>query len=181
MKIETDVSRWIDPGEQIVWSGRPNAGNYAIKKSVGSFWFGVFFFGFAVFWVNGAYYQSGLQFALYGAPIVIAGLAMLLSPLWHFIRGRRTTYLLTDRRAIIDTSGLFPKRLSVPLSQVRFVELKASNRESGDILFRDYVVGGADAQSIKQDGFIAISDATYVDRLVRTAIDKMHNTSSAPA
>lgn len=138
-----------------------------------TFLFGVVFFGFAVFWFEGAAKQSGLTFALFGAPFVIVGLGLVLSPFWHFFRGRQAIYALTDRRAVVDMPGWFPRRLSVPLGQIRFVEAKLSPNGFGDVLFREIISsGGEGGSSITRDGFVAVPGADQADRLLRAAIAK---------
>ena len=151
------------------------------EKFTLTFLFGLLFFGFSLFWVHGATNQSGLPFALFGAPFVVVGLGLVLSPLWHFVRGRRAAYLLSDRRAVIDISGFLPKRISVPLSQVRFVELKSSSSGFGDVIFREIVTSSGEGSSVMRDGFMAVAEADRVERLLRTAIDKSGRAGTAPA
>jgi hypothetical protein len=178
MRTEVYPPDLLDPGERMVWSGRPTALSYATTKGRGSFLSGIFVCGFAAFWINSAYRQGGL-FALFGVPIAVMGLGSVLSPLWYFVRARRTTYVLSDKRAIIDIAGLFPKRLSVPLSQVQFVELKTSNGGAGDVLFREVTSSWERGYSTTRDGFIAVPDTAEVDRLLRAAVAKAGNTRAA--
>jgi hypothetical protein len=173
MMIDLGASKLLDPGERLTWSGRPDAIRYAFKKSIATFLFGLFFFGFSIFWISGAAKQSGLMFALFGVPFVIVGLGLVLSPIWHFLRSRQAIYVLTDRRAVVDIAGWFPRRLSVPLGQIRFVEAKLSTNGCGDILFRE--TGRTDGEggwTTSRDGFVAVSSADQVDRLLRAAIAK---------
>lgn len=168
MTIETSALQLLDSGERLIWSGRPNALRYAINKGMVPSLFGVVFFGFAVFWTYGAAKQSGLLFMLGGIPFLIIGLGFLLTPVWPVFRGARTTYALTNRRAIVDISGAFARGLSVPINQIRFVEMKPSAKGFGNVLFREII--GTEGNSIRRDDFIAIADADSVERLLRTAI-----------
>jgi hypothetical protein len=181
MTTKSNFSGLLDPGERLVWSGTPDALRYAVRKSKVSFPFGIFFFGFSIFWVYGAMQQSGLPFALFGVPFVAIGLVLVVSPLWHFIRGLRATYLVTDQRAVIDISGFFPKRISVPTSQIRFVELKFSRSGFGDVLFREIVASGDNGNSVTRDGFIAVAEADRADFILRAAVDKSRRAGAAPA
>jgi len=170
-----------DPGEQLIWQGKPYPARYALRKAAYSFPVGIFFFGFSVvldLWRlygagNKATNQLGFAFWMFGIPFVIVGACMVLSPAWYLFRAMTTTYALTDRRAIIDISGLFPRRTSVPLNQVPFVEVRSSNEGPGHILFQGvapyYRMGGGIAQ---RDGFIAIADAAKVGQMLRAAIQK---------
>jgi hypothetical protein len=126
--------------------------------------------------------QPGFDFWLFGIPFVIVGACMVLSPAWHLFRATNTTYALTDRRAIIDISGLFPRWTSVPLSQMPFVDVRSSNEGPGHVLFQEatpmyYGINGGMKQ--QRDGFIAIADAAKVGQMLRTAIQK--STEARPA
>jgi hypothetical protein len=175
MTIETGASRLLDPGERLIWSGRPNAFRYAINQATVPFLFGLVFFGFAVFWIQGAGRYEGLLFMLAGIPFLVIGLGFVLCPVWHYIRGTRTSYVLTNRRAVVDIAGMFARRLSVPLRQIRFVETKPRSNSLGDILFRDVI--GTEGGSIRHDGFIAIADFDRVETLLRAAIDGLEQAS----
>ena len=178
--IEKIDSSLIDPGEQLIWSGNPYPARYALRKAAYPFLFGIFFFGFSLFWIYGAYVTSsnatnqlGFPFWTFGIPFVIVGACLVLSPVWQFFRAAHTTYALTNRRAIADISGLFPRRTSVPLGQIRFVEVRASAEGPGHVLFQEPVISYYyNVGTMQRDGFIAIPQATRVVQMLRSAIDK---------
>jgi hypothetical protein len=168
-------------GEQLIWQGKPSPARYALRKAAYTFPAGIFFFGFSLFWIYGAYMGADKVFWMFGIPFVIVGACMVLSPAWHLFRATTTTYALTDRRAIIDISGLFPRWTSVPLNQVPFVDVRSSNDGPGHVLFQEaaptsYGMTGGMKQL---DGFIAIADAAKVGQMLRTAIQK--STEARPA
>jgi len=168
----------IDPGEQLIWQGKPYPIRYALRKAAYTVPFGIFFFGFSLFWIYSAYMagnkatnQLGFAFWMFAIPFVIVGACMVLSPAWYLFRATTTTYALTDRRAIIDISGLFPRRTSVPLNQVPFVDVRSSNEGPGHVLFQEaapYDRGGGDLA--QRDGFVAIADAAKVGQMLRGAV-----------
>ncbi len=168
-------SSLVNPGEQLTWSGNPLPVRYALKKAAYPFVFGLFFFIFMVFWIQGATSQSGMEFGLLGLPGLAIGLGMLLSPVWYFFRGTQTTYALTDQRAIIDIAAPLPRHISVPLNQIPFVDVRASTHTTGDVLFRGAVESQMSIGMIRPDGFIAIADAARVGQLLRSAIEKSIN------
>jgi hypothetical protein len=183
MTIEPSLT---GPGERLLWSGRPVALRYALRKSMATFLFGLVFFSFAVFWVHGAAFaecrtatdSSGFPFFLYGIPFVAIRAGMLLSPLWHFWRGQRTRYALTDERAVIDTAGPFARRVSVPLHVIRFVELRGST-PVGDVVFQESIVSDSNGATARRDGFIAIADAARVEQLLRSTIERKRERDKA--
>jgi hypothetical protein len=164
----------LDPGERLVWSGQPEPRAYAWKKGWMQFLFGIPFFAFAVFWTTMAASVTGNGFAaffwLWGIPFLLAGLGMLLSPFWHHARARRTTYALTDRRAVITTSGVFPVRTSVPLEHVPFIDVELKADKSGHLLFREVKRASGSGTWHTKDGFIAVRDVENLERLFRDAV-----------
>ena len=74
--------------------------------------------------------------------------------------------------------GFLRKRISVPLS---FVELKSSSSGFGDVIFREIVTSSGEGSSVMRDGFMAVAEADRVERLLRTAIDKLGRAGTAPA
>jgi hypothetical protein len=170
----------LDPGESVVWSGRPNALRYALTLSWYTFLFGIFFFGFSLVWISIAWGKApkdGNFFFLFGIPFVVIGAGLVLSPLWHLWRGARATYALTNRRAVTVIDGLFARRLSVPLSQIRFVDVRASVSGFGNVYFKETAVPGSEGgTTIKREGFIAIPDVPKVERLLRAEVDRAAST-----
>jgi hypothetical protein len=172
MTIEQDASQLLDPGERLIWSGKPGPLRYALNRGIFSFLFGLVFFGFAIFWTINAADQSSALFVFFGIPLLVFGLGFVLSPIWQFIRGGRSIYALTDRRAVIDISKVFPRRVSVPLSQIRLIEVRRSATGFGDVLFREIASSVSYGNSISRDGFIAIAEVDHVDQLLRSVIEK---------
>jgi len=134
----------IDSDEQLIWWGNPAPARYALRKAAYTLPFGIFFFAFSLFWIYGAYRagtnannQLGFQFWMFGIPFVAVGACMVLAPAWYFFRATATTYALTDRRAIIDISGPFARRTSIPLNQMPFVEVRGSTEGPGHVLFQE--------------------------------------------
>jgi hypothetical protein len=93
----------LEPGERILWQGRPDAKFYLSGAHVFSGLFGLFFAGFALFWMvlassaGGFFWMFGLLHFCVGLGIMLAG------PLGGAFVRRRTWYTLTDHRAFIAT------------------------------------------------------------------------------
>ena len=90
------------PDETIVWKGRPDPLKSASVGALKAL-FGLFFFGFAVFWTVMAS-QGGL-FALFGIPFVAVGAWMVSGPARDYLRAGKSYYAVTDRRVLIVTAG----------------------------------------------------------------------------
>lgn len=99
--LETQV---LLPGEKIVWKGRPDAKESA-KVGLFKFFFGIFFFGFSIFWMYMAMDMGGGFFALFGIPFVAVGFWLVSGPARNYLKSARTYYAITDKRVIILTRG----------------------------------------------------------------------------
>lgn len=100
----------LDPGERILWQGRPDQrlvfGGADLVNGI----FGLFFAGFALVWMLIAAAGGGF-FWTFGLLHFAVGLGIALGPsLWSMHRRRRTWYTLTDRRAFIATDTRFTGR-----------------------------------------------------------------------
>ncbi|MEQ9694167.1 aspartate carbamoyltransferase catalytic subunit [Shimia sp. SDUM112013] len=93
----------LDADERILWQGRPDGDLVLDPANLVSLIFGLFFAGFALFWMVMAA-QGGGAFWMFGLLHFCVGLLIALGPIFGgaFIR-RRTWYTLTDRRAFVAT------------------------------------------------------------------------------
>ena len=131
--LQTSV---LQPNEKVAWKGRPNPFTGA---SIGTFksLFGVFFFGFAVFWTVGAS-QAG-AFALFGIPFLLVGAWMVSAPLRNYLHARRTYYAITDKRVLILTVGSSHTVNSIVPEQITDFERTDRGDGSGNIKLRTTV------------------------------------------
>src|SRR5262245_59091964 len=118
----TSEKSLLDPGEELVWSGRPSAVWFAIRRA----WW--------LLLVASAFLTVSLALLVkFGRPISpspadpnsihpIAIIRMLqemgagfgvvgaIAAIWLWLRAVQTTYMLTNRRIVIDTAGVLPRR-----------------------------------------------------------------------
>jgi hypothetical protein len=103
---QADIPGWeglLDPGERIVWQGRPDQGFDVPAREIPQVIFALFFAGFAVFWMSKAA-QAGGGFWMFGLIHFSVGLGIAGKALFGTtLRRRRSWYTLTDRRAFIAT------------------------------------------------------------------------------
>lgn len=114
----------LDPGEDILWQGSPDPGWHMGLGGAGLAVFGIFFAGFALFWMTMAG-QAGGNFWMFGLIHFAVGVGMILGAIFYpTYRRRHTFYTLTDRRAFIATDlpilgrklKSYPIDASTPLS-----------------------------------------------------------------
>ena len=182
MTIEVGL---LGPGERCMWSGRPHPGWFALRRLGSHDFFSFACFAGAVFLFMGLAAHLAMpavaraQADPRSDPFFI-GLLLLsgAAVVWFWLRGTRTKYLLTNRRLVIDTVGPFAKRISVPLEHVRLIVLRSRVLSPSDLIFRETGQRGFPTWGFKDNGFIAIADATRVERLLREAIDQTFSTRS---
>ncbi|HRW19347.1 MAG TPA: hypothetical protein P5181_10925 [Dermatophilaceae bacterium] len=95
------------PGEQVLWTGVPDASRILEPSDAAMIPFSVLWGGFAIFWEVMAIRMGAPWFALlWGVPFVLIGLHMMVGR--FFVRRwqrARTRYVLTDRRALLLRGG----------------------------------------------------------------------------
>jgi hypothetical protein len=110
-------------GERLVWAARPDR-RMAALASFGIWVFAIPWTAFALFWISvpgaalleayagvnigapkGAPVALMWAFALFGVPFALIGFGMLLAPVAVIRKGRRTLYVLTNRRLAVLEDG----------------------------------------------------------------------------
>lgn len=162
----------LDPGERILWRGRPDGAiawaTFDVKRAA----FGCAIMAFAAIWTSGA---------LSAAPAGLPGLILPLAGLFFFGLGlrqagghliwdaylrRSSWYTLTDRRAIIATDLLGRKRLkSYPIASDAPLTLVGT--DPGDILFATAYRRTKHGSRPQRIGFERLHDARAVYDLMR--------------
>jgi hypothetical protein len=174
----------LDPGEELVWSGKPSAVWFAIRRTV---WLLppaiiLLFVSASLFSVLGrppAPPQPLIGDTLHPAVFIrgvqeaglFAGFCALVVFLWLWSRAFRTTYLLTSRR-VVDTAGVLPRRTSMPLEHIRYVEFRSKLLGPDDLVFNETRRLSLDGWGLRGEGFIAIPDTARVEQLVRDAVER---------
>ena len=168
----TIEAKSLEPGERLLWHGMPDVGTYYRRRNPVGFSKGLALLAGAVILAGGAYLYADTSFAFpwWLLPVLLAA-ALVYLPLRVRQDARRTSYALTDRRAIIERPGvLLRNRVSVPYSEIERIEVRNGN--FGDLLFRDYVTQSEDGFQVTRDGFFAIANVREVERLLRSAMNE---------
>lgn len=178
--VEAELSK----GERIEWIGQPIAGRVAIA-SVPMAVLGLFFGGFAVFWMASARGIAGrgpglggfsALFWLWGLPFLAIGLAMFLSPIWAYRKASRTLYAITDRRAIAIEPSLMGRVVvrSFEPPDLAILARTQNPDGSGNLVFRREAQYAGRRQGTRyvDVGFLAVSDAKDVEDRIRALIQR---------
>jgi hypothetical protein len=163
----------LEPGEQLLWSDKPDMKAYCERRPSTGFGLGLTFVALAAAVGVYQFFQGG---AVSDARLFIFVL-LLLATLFLYLpfrvrhNARRTLYVLTDRRAIIETLGiLLYNRVSVRLSEIELVEIHDGRH--GDVIFGNYAGHPEHKFQIPREGFFAIANVEEVGRMLRAAIER---------
>lgn len=135
--------REIEPGERLLWAGRPVQGVRFAAADALMIPFSLLWGGFAIFWeVTAILSGAPVFFQLWGVPFVVIGLYLIAGRFVVDTRRRaRTFYGLTDRRAIFVVAGSSSQVSSIDLDRPEPIELSEGRGGRGTITF-----GGAQAE-----------------------------------
>ncbi|WP_374382523.1 hypothetical protein [Dongia sp.] len=137
------------PGEKLLWQGQPAPGlRFEAKDALLSL-FGCFFFGFSLFWEYQAYNMGApVSFQIFGLPFIAVGAYLvILRYFWEAYERGKTTYVLTDKRAIISIDGLRRRQNTVTLASVDELTFEEKSSDLGTIVFgRDVKTGSGKSQ-----------------------------------
>ncbi|MDF3607996.1 aspartate carbamoyltransferase catalytic subunit [Paracoccus sp. DMF-8] len=168
MNPAQSLSGMLHKGERIVWQGRPSVRVHLRPYDLLMILFGLFFAGFALFWIIVARAQGG-SFWQFGLIHFIVGIALIATPLiWQpFVRAR-SSYVLTDRRAfIVSELPLFGRKTDIyPLRNM--TELSLKDGTPGTIWFASRH-SWSNTRPIRRIGFEFIPDAARVFGLINRA------------
>lgn len=142
-RLQAKVEPELLAGEDLYWVGQPNPVNMALKGApqflFGILWMGMLFFIFGQAFGMMRFDFGGMNgfggiFALFPLIFLGAGLSMLGSPLWYYLKATSTVYAVTNRRALI-LSGVFSQSVqSFGENDIEFIK-RRTRGESGDVLF----------------------------------------------
>jgi len=157
----------LDPGERILWQGRPDGRVVWRVRHLPTMLFGAVFAGIALIWMILAA-RAGDFVWTFGLIHFAAGLSLILGPtLWPAFRRQRSWYTLTDRRAFIATDmPIVGKRLkSYPIDADTV--LRFDGDDPGTIHFaQDYRRGKNGSRKV-DIGFERIAEGRDVYALIR--------------
>lgn len=169
----------LDPGETILWQGRPDPGFALHPIRPVQMGMGVVFMLFSLFWISMA---EGITGGMRGAGDAIqwfpkfgwlffgigawnAGLYLI----WAHVVRQRTVYSLSNRRAFVATDlPVLGRRLqSHPLDDGSPVEL--DDGVPGSVWFATHHVRTKNGSTRQRVGFERIAEARKVYHLIRTS------------
>ncbi len=135
-EAQEQISRYINPTERILWTGRPKTG-IVFRTSE------IFITVFALLWLTVITWLLYLAF-VYGDIRAILSFSPFAAMTLYLLFGRhihdawrrsRTFYGLTDQRVIIISGWFRSTMSSIPLRSLRCLKLREKSNGSGSIYF----------------------------------------------
>lgn len=158
----------LDDDEKIIWQGRPDTAVVFKAKHIFTTIFGLFFAGFALFWMVMASRSAGVMW-MFGMIHFTAGVSIIVGPIFGPpYKRRHTWYTLTSKRAFIatDMPVIGRKLKSYPITQNTPIYMEESGALTS-IHFATRTVRTKNGSTTKQIGFERIEGSTEVMQLIR--------------
>lgn len=124
----------LGPGERLVWAAAANPQRMA-RRRLPFAAFGLIVLVFFAAWMNAAAAAGPLN-PFVALPSILAGLALLLWPAIAYLRAGRTTYALTDKRALILCDAWPTRMRGYGPDDFTTLEVKIRRSGLGDVVFR---------------------------------------------
>ena len=150
------VLRELEPGEQLLWSGRPGQGVRLRRADAFAIPFSLIWAGFTAVWEIEAI-RSGepLFMRLWGIPFLVLGAYLVVGRFVADARLRRNTvYGVTDRRVIL-VSGLFSRSTTSHLLRA-VPAITLSERRDGE---GDVVLDATDMNHVATGGMVSLGSS----------------------
>ena len=124
----------LEPGERLLWHGRPDA-NRLVRRQYGWCFLAGAFFGLSLIWSWDSW-QRGTAVSVFAGLLIAAfGLAVVFAKGREILSARSTRYLVTSQRALIATGRRAPTVETYGARDISTVEIKQFEDGSGDVLF----------------------------------------------
>jgi len=167
MTIPTGWEDILDKGEKILWQGRPDGTVRWKARNFITLIFGIFFAGFALFWMTMAA-SAGGGFWMFGLIHFTVGIAIGVGPpFFNAYKRRHSWYTLTGNRAIIATDMPMRGRKlkSYPITNETIISYDSGTPAT--LNFAKEIKRGKNGSYTIDIGFEQIDDGAEVYRLMR--------------
>jgi hypothetical protein len=182
-ELDQRIKNELEGGEMIEWKGMPVPRFFKIETTV-PFLFAIPWTAFAIFWMFGAAgfqipdlskgFNPMLLFPLFGLPFVLIGIAMLSSPIWSYLKDKKTVYVITDRRLLIMTGGRTFEFKSIMPDQIKEMT-RRERADTGDLVVAHKVWRDSDNDQRSQEiGLFNIPDVRGAQAALQRLLENFH-------
>src|SRR5438045_7782313 len=135
--VESTLAQHLDPGEQLLWSGKPREGVRLRAQDAFLIPFSILWCGFAIFWESAVISKGApFFFMLWGIPFILAGLFFVFGRFFLDASNRAHTFYGVTSERILIVSGIFSQRIqSLQLRTLSDIALTQKDNVNGTITF----------------------------------------------
>jgi len=179
----------LDAGETIFWIGKPSIKRMMVP-SLFTFGFGVVWMSFNINFVymwyhgqnnvqgpGGLFGMQGVLSSIFFIPFMTIGVGALLSPVWFYLRAKKTFYGVTDRRTLIVNKGRSRTVQSWVPKNISEIQRTERSDGSGDLTFGRRISNDSDSPGPPLLQFVGIKDVRSVEKIVLALIENRENTT----
>lgn len=170
------IEAFLEPGERLLWHGRPDS-NRLVRRQYGWCFFAGAFFGLSLIW-TWASWQRGTVVSIFSGVLFAAlGLAVVLGKAREILNARTIRYFVSDRRAatVVGRPGRIAERFGA--DEIGAIEITPIKDGLGDVLFnREPRLRGYRGVTTDGSGFYGIADPGSA----RAALETLSRGNSAP-
>lgn len=169
-RLREAIAAELEHDEEIEWVGMPTP-RFFTGTATGMFLFGLPWTAFTLPPAIGAAIMGGPARVI-GVPFLssfaLIGVALLLAPVWAYVRSFRTAYVITDRRAITFDGGWSLTIRSYSPDKLTDVFRRENSDGSGDVIITHRPWRDSDGDRQKEElGFLRIPDVREVERKLK--------------
>lgn len=162
------IESLLEPGERLLWHGRPDT-NRLVRRQYGWCFFAGAFFGLSLIW-SYASWQRGTAVSLFvGLLFAAAGLAVVVAKAREILLARTIRYFITDRRAAVAEGRPPTIAETYRAADIGTVEIVPVDETLSDVLFnREPRLRGYRGVTTEGTGFYGLVDAERARRALET-------------
>lgn len=169
------IEALLEPGERLLWHGRPDT-NRLVRRQYGWCFFAGVFFGLSLIWSIASWQRGTVLSMFVGLIFAALGLAVVIAKARDIVFARTTRYFVSSRRAAVAVGPRGRIAESYSAEQIGAIEVKSVEDGLGDVLFnREPRLRGYRGVTTEGTGFYGLTDP---DR-ARVALETLALSSSA--
>lgn len=162
------IEALLEPGERLLWHGRPDT-NRLVRRQYGWCFFAGAFFGLSLIWSYASWQRGTVVSVFVGLLIAAGGLAVVFAKGREIYYARTTRYFVSDRRAAIATGPRPRVSESYGANEIGAVEIRPVDDDLSDIVFaREPRLRGYRGVTTEGTGFYGVADAERAKRALET-------------
>ena len=128
------IEAFLEPGERLLWHGRPDA-NRLVRRQYGWCFLAGAFFGLSLIWSWASWQRGTAIGAFVGLLLAASGLAVVIAKAQQILSVRTTRYLVTSCRAAVVAGRTGRVVESCAAEEIGAIEVETFADGTGDVCF----------------------------------------------